>query len=78
MFAFLPTLDAILLILSNSDSDSTLKQRILFLIPKNISSSVFPTPENTIFDALPPALMLLSNSPQIFAAVHQNHWWLMD
>ena len=52
-----------LLIVLSSSSDSTLKHKILLDIASLISSSVFPTPENTIFDGSPPISNTLCNSP---------------
>jgi len=47
----------------SSPSDSTLKVRTPFLSPSTISSSVFPTPENTILSAGTPAAKARSSSP---------------
>ncbi|MEY3191991.1 MAG: hypothetical protein RL305_590 [Pseudomonadota bacterium] len=54
---------AILLIFIISASDSALIKRISFLIAKSISSSVLPTPENTIFFGEMPAFKAIFNSP---------------
>ena len=54
---------AMLLILCNSLTDSALIWNILFEIANSISSSVFPTPENTISLGLIPASKDFFNSP---------------
>ena len=51
------------LILTNSASDSTLKQPIDASKAALISSVVLPTPENTIFSAAPPAWITRASSP---------------
>src|SRR3990172_1942471 len=61
--ALLSSSPANLLICSSSDIDSTLNIKTLFSRAYFISLSVFPTPANTIFDGLPPALMARNNSP---------------
>ena len=55
--------NAILLIVSNSSNDSTLKHIIFFSKANLISSSVLPTPEKTVFEGSPPASITLNNSP---------------
>ena len=54
---------AIFSIVINSLLDSVLINKIFFLIANFNSSSVFPTPEKTIFFGLIPALKTLFNSP---------------
>ena len=48
---------------NNSASDSQLKTPILARSAYSISSTVLPTPENTTFDASPPACNTRNNSP---------------
>jgi len=63
MEVFLDNFFEILLMRTASLSDSTFIKSILFFIAILISSSVFPTPEKTIFFGLMPAFIAFSNSP---------------